>query len=150
MRKYVWESYKPKWLASRLQHLGYRGKMVSKEGWLQGRRRSCLRWAARVWRWPRHPQVWTFHCCFLLEGGMDLPSLAWTCPSVLLALPDLGQGGNLPESSSSSQGFNLKGWAASTRETEAASHFTWTACLFQAYDSLLYFYKSSRSEVWYF
>ena len=28
--------------------------------------------------------------------------------------------------------------------------FLWTACLFQAYDSLLYFYKSIRSEVWYF
>ena len=26
----------------------------------------------------------------------------------------------------------------------------WTACLFQAYDSLSYFYKSIRSEVWYF
>ena len=36
------------------------------------------------------------------------------------------------------------------RETEAASQFSWTACLFQAYDSLLYFYKSIRSEVWYF
>ena len=35
-------------------------------------------------------------------------------------------------------------------EKEAASHFSWTACLFQAYDSLLYFYKSIRSEVWYF
>ena len=35
-------------------------------------------------------------------------------------------------------------------ETEAASQFSWTACLFQAYDSLLYFYKSIRSEVWYF
>ena len=33
------------------------------------------------------------------------------------------------------------------RETEAASQFSWTACLFQAYDSLLYFYKSIRSEV---
>ena len=29
------------------------------------------------------------------------------------------------------------------------SVFFWTACLFQAYDSLLYFYKSIRSEVWY-
>ena len=36
------------------------------------------------------------------------------------------------------------------QETEAASHFSWTACSFQAYDSLLYFYKSIRSEVWYF
>jgi len=36
------------------------------------------------------------------------------------------------------------------RETEAASQFSWTACLFQAYDSLLYLYKSIRSEVWYF
>jgi len=33
---------------------------------------------------------------------------------------------------------------------ETASKFSWTACLFQAYDSLLYFYKSIRSEVWYF
>ena len=33
------------------------------------------------------------------------------------------------------------------RETEAASQFSWTACLFQAYDSFLYFYKSIRSEV---
>ena len=74
----MWESYKPKWLASRLQHLGYRGKMVSKEGWLQGRRRSCLRWTARLWRCHAH-------CCFLLEGGMDSPSLAWTCPTMLLA-----------------------------------------------------------------
>ena len=30
---------------------------------------------------------------------------------------------------------------------EAASQFSWTDCLFQAYDSLLYFYKSIRSEV---
>ena len=30
---------------------------------------------------------------------------------------------------------------------EAASQFSWTDCLFQAYDSLLYFYKSFRSEV---
>ena len=30
---------------------------------------------------------------------------------------------------------------------EAASQFSWTSCLFQAYDSLLYFYKSIRSEV---
>ena len=30
---------------------------------------------------------------------------------------------------------------------EAASQFSWTACLFQTYDSLLYFYKSFRSEV---
>ena len=35
------------------------------------------------------------------------------------------------------------------RETEAASQFSWT-CLFQFYDSLLYFYKSIRSEVLYF
>ena len=35
------------------------------------------------------------------------------------------------------------------RETEAASQFSWT-CLFQVYDSLLYFYKSIRSEVLYF
>ena len=33
------------------------------------------------------------------------------------------------------------------RETEAASQFCWAACLFQAYDSFLYFYKSIRSEV---
>ena len=56
----MWESHKPKWLASRLQHLGYRGRMVSKEGWLQGRRRSCLKWTARLWRWPHQLQVWTF------------------------------------------------------------------------------------------
>ena len=36
------------------------------------------------------------------------------------------------------------------RENEAASQFSWTACLFQAYESLLYFYKSIRSEVWHF
>ena len=28
-------------------------------------------------------------------------------------------------------------------KNEAASQFSWTACLFQAYDSLLYFYKST-------
>ena len=56
-------------------------------------------------------------------------------------------GCSLPEFSSSSQGFTLKGWAVSARETEAASQFSWIACLFQAYDSLLYFYKSIRSEV---
>jgi hypothetical protein len=33
---------------------------------------------------------------------------------------------------------------------EAASQFSWTACLFQAYDSLLYFYKNIRPEVWHF
>ena len=63
---------------------------------------------------------------------------------------DWTRGGRVPESSSSSQGFSLKGWAVSARETESASQFSWTACLFQAYDSLLYFYKSIRSEVWYF
>ena len=30
---------------------------------------------------------------------------------------------------------------------EAASQFSWTACLFQAYESLLYLCKSIRSEV---
>ena len=37
-----------------------------------------------------------------------------------------------------------------SERNETASQFSWTACLFQAYDSLLYFYKSIRSEVWYF
>ena len=37
----------------------------------------------------------------------------------------------LPESSSSSQGFNRKGRAVSARNN-AASQFPWTACLFQA------------------
>ena len=50
---------------------------------------------------------------------------------------------------SSSQGFNLKRWTVSANET-ASQFFFWTGSLFQAYDSLLYFYKSIRSEVWYF
>ena len=52
----------------------------------------------------------------------------------------------VPESSSSSQGFSLKGWTVSPRNRGSLSVF-WTACLFQAYDSLLYFYKSIKSEV---
>ena len=55
----------------------------------------------------------------------------------------------MPESSSSNQGFNLKGWAVSARNG-AASQFSWTAYLFQAYNSLLYFYKSIRLEIWHF
>ena len=55
----------------------------------------------------------------------------------------------LAESSSSSQGINLKGWAV-LASNDAASQFSWTACLFQALDSLLYFDKSIRSEVWHF
>ena len=53
------------------------------------------------------------------------------------------------ESNSGSQGFNLKRWTVSANET-ASQFFFWTGSLFQAYDSLLYFYKSIRSEVWYF
>ena len=33
---------------------------------------------------------------------------------------------------------------------DSLSIFIWTAYVFQAYDSLLYLYKSIRSEVWYF
>ena len=55
----------------------------------------------------------------------------------------------LPASSFSSQGFNLKGWAVSARN-ETASQFSWTAYLFQDYDSFLYFYKNIRSGVWHF
>ena len=54
---------------------------------------------------------------------------------------------HLPESRS--QGISLKGWEVSV-SNDAASQFSWTVCLFQALDSLLYFYKSIRSEVWHF
>ena len=47
------------------------------------------------------------------------------------------------------QGFNLKSWTVSANET-ASQLFFWTGSLFQAYDSVLYFYKSIRPEVWYF
>ena len=39
--------------------------------------------------------------------------------------------GRVPESSSSSQGISLKGWAVSVRNN-AASQFSWTAYLLQA------------------
>ena len=56
----------------------------------------------------------------------------------------------MPEFSSSSQGINLNGWAV-LASNDIASHLVfWTACLFQALGSLLYFDKSIRSEVWHF
>ena len=36
------------------------------------------------------------------------------------------------------------------RQWGSLSVFFWTACLFQAYDSLLYFYKNIRPEAWHF
>ena len=56
----------------------------------------------------------------------------------------------MPEFSSSSQGINLNGWAV-LASNDIASHLVfWTACLFQALDSVLYFDKSIRLEVWHF
>ena len=57
---------------------------------------------------------------------------------------------HLPESSSSSQGISLKRWAVSAEKDAASDSRFWTACLFQASGSLLYFDKSIRSEVWHF
>ena len=56
----------------------------------------------------------------------------------------------VPESSSSSQGISLKGWAVSAENDAASDSKCRTACLFQASGSLLYFDKSIRSEVWHF
>ena len=47
-------------------------------------------------------------------------------------------------------GIQPEGVSGVGKRNEAVSQFSWTACLFQAYDSLSYFYKSIRSEVWYF
>ena len=58
--------------------------------------------------------------------------------------------GILPESSSSSQGISLKGWAVSVENDVASDLRCRTACLFQASGFLLYFDKSIRSEVWHF
>ena len=49
---------------------------------------------------------------------------------------------NVPESSSSSQGFNLKRWTVLANET--ASQFSWTACLFQVY---ILFYTFTKTLV---
>ena len=52
--------------------------------------------------------------------------------------------------SSSSQGISLKGWAVSAGNDVASDSRYGTTCLFQASGSLLYFFKSIRSEVWHF
>ena len=56
----------------------------------------------------------------------------------------------VPESSSSSQGISLKGWAMSADDDVASDSQYGPSCLFQASCLLLYFDKSIRSEVWYF
>ena len=55
--------------------------------------------------------------------------------------------GILPESSSSSQGISLKGWAVPAENDAASDARCRPACLFQASGLLLYFDKSIRSEV---
>ena len=57
---------------------------------------------------------------------------------------------SLPESSSSSQGISLKGWAVAVGDNIASDSRCRTTCLFQASCLLLYFDKSIRSEVWHF
>ena len=57
---------------------------------------------------------------------------------------------SLPESSSNSQGISLKGWAMLAGNYVASDSRYGTTCLFQASGSLLYFFKSIRSEVWHF
>ena len=56
----------------------------------------------------------------------------------------------LPESSSSSQGISLKGWAVWVDNDVASDSRCRATCLFQASGFLLYFEKSIKSEVWYF
>ena len=56
----------------------------------------------------------------------------------------------LPESSSSSQGISLKGWAVSVDNDVASDSRCHTMCLFQASGLLSYFFKSIRSEVLHF
>ena len=56
----------------------------------------------------------------------------------------------VPESSSSSQGISLKGWAVSVGNDVASDLRYGTTCLFQASDLLLYFFKNFRSEVLHF
>ena len=58
--------------------------------------------------------------------------------------------GRLPESSSSSQGISLKGWAVLAVNDVASDSRYGTTCLFQASGLLLYFFKSIRSEVLHF
>ena len=58
--------------------------------------------------------------------------------------------GYMPESSSSSQGISLKGWAVSVDDDVVSDSSYGTTCLFQASGSLLYFDQSIRSEVWHF
>ena len=57
---------------------------------------------------------------------------------------------SVQESSSSSQGISLKGWAVYADNDVASDSRCGTTCLFQASDFLLYFDKSIRSEVWHF
>ena len=54
----------------------------------------------------------------------------------------------VPESSSSSPGINLKGWAVSVDSDVASDSRCRDICLFQTSGFLLYFDKSIRSEVW--
>ena len=54
------------------------------------------------------------------------------------------------ESSSSSQGISLKGWAVSADNDVASDSRCRTTCLFQASGFLLYFDKNIRAEIWHF
>ena len=57
---------------------------------------------------------------------------------------------SFPESSSSSQGISLKGWAVSADNDVASDSRCRTTCLFQASGFLLYFDKNIRAEIWHF
>ena len=55
----------------------------------------------------------------------------------------------LPESNSSSQGFNLKRWTVSAREMRQPLSFLGLPVYFK-FKILLYFYKNIRPELWHF
>ena len=79
-----------------------------------------------------------------------IPLFLPPCPLVTTTQPVNIWLYDMLESSSSSQGISLKGWVVLVGNDVAFDSRYGTTCLFQASGSLLYLFKSIRSEVWHF
>ena len=99
---------------------------------------AALLTIARTWKQPRYPSAdeWIRKrwCIYIMEYYSAIKKSTFE---------------SVPEFNSSSQGFNLKRWTVSANET--ASQFSMDCLFISSFkDSLLYFYKNIRPQVWHF
>ena len=98
-------------------------------------------WLAYIW-WAENQFFFRKESCSVVSHSLRP---LWNSPDQNIGADSLSFQSPTPAARDSTWRGEWCWW-----ETEAASQFSWTAYLFQAYDSLLYFCKSIRSEVWYF